>query len=209
MQLSDFSNKAGEWLSSSGPDSDLVISSRIRLARNLQGFPFLSRASSAERAQITSEIHGALNDLAEPLELTFLDLKPLHSIDRQVLMERHLISREHAFSKGERSAAFSGDEDTSIMVNEEDHLRLQVLRSGFQLAKTWEAMNSLDDRLEQHLQYAFDPQYGYLTICPTNVGTGLRASVMLHLPGLVMTRQIEKVFQGKLDYKQVRAVCIK
>lgn len=196
MQLSDFSNKAGEWLSSSGPDSDLVISSRIRLARNLQGFPFLSRANSGERTAIGKEIRGALTDLAEPLDLTFLDLKSLHSIDRQVLMERHLISREHAFSKGERSAAFSGDEDTSIMVNEEDHLRLQVLRSGFQLAETWKAMDSLDDRLEQELQYAFDPQHGYLTVCPTNVGTGLRASVMLHLPALVMTRQIEKVFQA-------------
>ena len=95
-----------------------------------------------------------------------------------------------------RAAQFSRTEDVSIMINEEDHLRLQVLRSGFQLTETWGAMDSLDDELERHLLYAFDPHYGYLTVCPTNVGTGMRASVMLHLPALVMTRQIEKVFQA-------------
>ena len=196
MQLNEFSHRAGEWLSATGPDSDLVISCRIRLARNLKSYPFLSRAGASVRAQIEAQIRETIYGISQDLGLTFVNLKTLHSIDRCVLMERHLISREHAFAKGDRGVAFNQGEDVAIMVNEEDHLRLQVLRSGFQLQETWRVMDALDNRLEEHLNYAFDPHYGYLTVCPTNVGTGLRASVMLHLPALVMTRQIEKVFQA-------------
>lgn len=196
MQLSDFSNKAGEWLSGRGPDSDLVISSRIRLARNLEGHLFLSRASSSRRSAIEGEIREALQDVPSDLGLHFTDLKALDNIDRSVLVERHLISRDQAFGKGSRGVAFNSSEDVAIMVNEEDHLRLQVLRSGFQLDDTWTLMDRVDTLLEEKLNYAFDARYGYLTVCPTNVGTGLRASVMLHLPALVMTGQVDKVFQA-------------
>ncbi|MEE8143397.1 MAG: protein arginine kinase, partial [Planctomycetota bacterium] len=196
MQLSDFKSRAGEWLSGSGPDSDLVVSSRVRLARNLDGHVFLSRANAAKRASIKREVRRAIDEISAEQELRFVNLQRLHNIDRCVLVERHLISREHAFSKGDRGVAYNATEDTAIMVNEEDHLRLQVMRSGFQLLEAWRTMNELDSLLEGQLPYAFDAHYGYLTVCPTNVGTGLRASVMLHLQALVMTRQIEKVFQA-------------
>ncbi|MFQ5653232.1 MAG: protein arginine kinase [Planctomycetota bacterium] len=196
MRLEDFGTPAGEWLSSTGPDSDLVISSRIRLARNLDDHLFISQADSRQRGLVEEEVRDAIEALESSVGLSFIGLKALPNIDRMVLVERHLISREHAFTQGDRGVAFNPGEDTAIMVNEEDHLRLQVMSSGFQLRETWQAMNALDSALEGYLSYAFDPQYGYLTACPTNVGTGLRASVMLHLPALVMTRQIEKVFQA-------------
>ncbi len=196
MQLNDFSNKAGEWMSGTGPESDLVISSRIRLARNLAGESFLSRADSNVRARVTTQIHEALEGLETEIGSRYSDLDELGGIDRHVLVERHLISREHAFGQGDRGVAYNANEDVAIMVNEEDHLRLQVLRSGLQLDATWETMNRVDNFLEEALDYAYDPKYGYLTVCPTNVGTGLRASIMLHLPALVMTRQVDKVFQA-------------
>ncbi|MFN0057464.1 MAG: protein arginine kinase [Planctomycetota bacterium] len=196
MQLSDFVNKAGEWMAGTGPDGDLVISSRIRLARNLEGHMFLSRANSKKRAAIENDVREALSEVEAELGLKYLELKGLNSVDRCVLMERHLISREHAFAKGERGVAYNLNEDLAIMINEEDHLRLQVLRSGFQLEDTWRVMARVDSLLEKRLSYAFDSSFGYLTVCPTNVGTGLRASVMLHLPALVLTRQIEKVYQA-------------
>ena len=123
-------------------------------------------------------------------------LPPLSTVDRQFLVERHLISREHAYGKGQRGVCIGAKETISIMVNEEDHLRIQGLRSGLQVRETWEQVDDLDTRLEKVLEYAFSPQFGYLTVCPTNVGTGMRVSVMLHLPALVMTRQIDKVFQA-------------
>lgn len=196
MDLGNLSRGTGEWLSGTGPESDLVMSSRIRLARNLDGHPFLSRANSRRRTTIESQVGEVLDESTDEFGLTFLRLKPLNAIDRCVLMERHLISREHAFSKGDRGVAFNAAEDVAIMVNEEDHLRLQVLRSGFQLRETWREMDEIDTRLEERLGYAYDEQYGYLTACPTNAGTGLRASVMLHLPALVMTQQMDKVFQA-------------
>ena len=196
MQLNDFSNKAGEWMSGNGPECDLVISSRIRLARNLAGESFLSRTDANSRSRVTSKIYEALEGIETEIGSRYFDIDELDGIDRHVLVERHLISREHAFGQGDRGVAYNANEDVAIMVNEEDHLRLQVLRSGLQLDATWETMNRVDNTLESRLDYAFDPQFGYLTVCPTNVGTGLRASIMLHLPALVMTRQVDKVFQA-------------
>ena len=196
MQLDDFSTRAGEWLSGEGPHSDVVISSRIRLARNLADHLFLSRADDRQKRLIADEVSEALESLEGTLTLSQIDIEDLDGIDRLLLLERHLISREHAFAKGARAVAFDEGETTSVMINEEDHLRQQVMRSGFQLEEAWRAMDEIDRRLEEVLEFAFDDQYGYLTACPTNVGTGLRASVMLHLPALVMTRQIEKVFQA-------------
>lgn len=196
MDLDQLQHSPGEWLGGTGPESDIVISSRIRLARNLADFPFLSKASAKERGEIERAVCELLPKLDIPDEYTYVSLPPLSPVDRLFLVERHLISREHAFGKGPRGVCVAGNEMLSIMVNEEDHLRIQGLRSGLQLRATWELVDDIDSRLEKHLEYAFSPQFGYLTVCPTNVGTGMRASVMLHLPALVMTRQIDKVFQA-------------
>ncbi|MEM7454728.1 MAG: protein arginine kinase, partial [Planctomycetota bacterium] len=120
----------------------------------------------------------------------------LENIDRQFLVERQLISREHANSDGARAVAIDARENLSLMVNEEDHLRIQVMRSGFDLTEAWEQINEIDNLIESHLTYAFNPQLGYLTACPTNVGTGMRVSVLVHLPALVITKQIDKVFRS-------------
>ncbi len=196
MDLDQLQNQVGEWLSGAGPDSDIVISSRIRLARNVAGFRFHSRATPREKMDLERHINKKLEQAETTKPLKYFELQDLSSIDRQFLVERHLISREHAFGKGPRGVSISSDENLSIMVNEEDHLRIQGLRSGFQLRDNWEEVNQLDSAIEQQLDYSYSPKFGYLTICPTNVGTGLRASVMLHLPALVMTQQIEKVFQA-------------
>lgn len=196
MDLDQLQNQVGEWLSGTGPDADIVISSRIRLARNVAGYRFHSRATPREKAELERHVQKRLERVQSSKPLEYFGLQNLSAIDRQFLVERHLISREHAFGKGPRGVSISGDENLSIMVNEEDHLRIQGLRSGFQLRDNWEEVNDLDTAVEQELDYAFSSTFGYLTICPTNVGTGLRASVMLHLPALVMTQQIEKVFQA-------------
>ncbi|HZN59415.1 MAG TPA: protein arginine kinase [Planctomycetota bacterium] len=196
MDLNDLQTTAGEWLGGTGPESDIVISSRIRLARNVAEFSFLSRASQKERGQIERRIQAELKKALPQPDICYHSLPPLSPVDRLFLVERHLISREHAYGKGPRGVCLGGGETISIMVNEEDHLRIQGLRSGLQLRATWEQVDEIDTKLEKSLDYAFSPQFGYLTVCPTNVGTGMRASVMLHLPALVMTRQIDKVFQA-------------
>jgi protein arginine kinase len=196
MELSDLQSGAGEWLCGTGPESDIVISSRIRLARNVAEYPFLSTANQRERGKIERAIRERLLSADVAPDMTYFSLQALTPLDRQFLVERHLISREHAIGKGPRGVGLGQRESISIMVNEEDHIRIQGLRSGFQLRETWEHVDELDTRLENLIDYAFSPQFGYLTVCPTNVGTGLRASVMVHLPALVMTRQIDKVFQA-------------
>lgn len=196
MNLNNIPFNVGAWLGGTGPESDIVISSRIRLARNIAEFPFLSRATPKERGKLERLIRKTLVDAELASDLNYVTLPPLSPVDRLYLVERHLISREHAFGKGPRGVGLGANETISIMVNEEDHLRIQGLRSGFQLRGTWETVDEADTRIEQDLDYAFHPQFGYLTVCPTNVGTGMRASVMLHLPALVMTRQIDKVFQA-------------
>ena len=128
--------------------------------------------------------------------MLYLDVNDLETVDRQFLVERQLISREHAEAVGARSVAIDTAEKFSLMVNEEDHLRIQLMKSGLDLEGAWEQINQIDDLIESRLTYAFHEQLGYLTACPTNVGTGMRVSVMLHLPALVMTRQIDKVFRS-------------
>jgi protein arginine kinase len=196
MNLDNLTHTSGEWLRGTGPESDIVISSRIRLARNLAAFPFSSRASSYQKA----EIEGLLRDRIAKLELdprlNYVTLPSLSTLDRQFLYERQLISRELAAADGPRGVALVPQETVSLMVNEEDHIRLQVMRSGFTLDETWQEIDRVDDLLEQRVDYAFSDEFGYLTACPTNVGTGMRASVMLHLPALEHTKQIEKVFRA-------------
>lgn len=180
----------------SGPDSDVVISSRIRLARNLADYPFITRASPQDRIEIERTFREALNRLGEKLHPTWVDVAKLPGLDRQFLVERQLISREHADSEGARGVAIDENEQFSLMINEEDHLRIQVLKSGFDLQGAWEKINAIDDLIESQVTYAFNERLGYLTACPTNVGTGMRVSVMLHLPALVITRQIDKLFRS-------------
>ena len=196
MRLRELAKSPGEWLKGTGPQSDVVISSRIRLARNLVQFPFLSMASAEQRARTLDLVGAALRETPLTEALTLVDLTQVEPVDRALLVERHLISKELADGDWPRGVAFSDNETISLMINEEDHLRTQVLRSGMELLDAWRQIDALDDALEQKLDFAFSGQLGYLTACPTNVGTGIRVSVMLHLPALVITREIEKVFQA-------------
>lgn len=197
MNLDSLLPNLGEWLRGTGPDSDVVVSTRIRLARNLAQFPFTNRATSAQKNEIVHKAREAIEQADLSHKLQYLDVAGLPPLDRQFLLERQLISRELAsVLEGPRGVAFDDRECVSVMVNEEDHLRLQVLRSGFALEEAWADIDRLDDALESRLTYAFHEQFGYLTACPTNVGTGLRASVMLHLPALGISKQIEKVFRA-------------
>ena len=200
MNLDDLASSSGEWLKGNGPESDIVISSRIRLARNLADFPFISRATDADRAEIEKILHGRIEALREsgkaPADSLYLKVSELAEVDRQFLVERQLISREHAESEGARAVVIDPAERFSVMINEEDHLRIQVMQSGLALNEAWEHINRLDDLIEEQVTYAFNERLGYLTACPTNTGTGVRVSVMLHLPALAITRQIEKVFKS-------------
>ena len=201
MDLSDFVTPVGEWLKGDGPDGDIVVSTRIRLARNLADRRFVQRASPEDLSSIEAEVGGYLRERDGRFGRLYYRLSELSEVDRMVLVERHLISREHAAADAFRAVAASDDERLSIMINEEDHLRMQVLRSGMRLAEAWREIDELDTALSGVFPFAFHRKWGYLTACPTNVGTGIRASVMLHLPALVLTREIEKVFRamGKIN----------
>ena len=201
MKLSDLTQQAGEWLRGSGPMSDIVISSRIRLARNLAGNPFLTRCTRHQRQAVEHKVRDTILGAQIAPKTLYLDLEAASDLDRQFLVERHLISKPHASAEGARGVAIGENETVSIMVNEEDHLRLQVLRSGLQLEEAWEEITRIDDQLESRLDWAFHPRFGYLTACPTNVGTGIRVSVMLHLPALKLTGEIEKVFRAAKDMR--------
>ena len=195
-ELKALTSKCGEWLRGSGPESDIVISSRIRLARNLVQFPFIRRCTDHNRADIEELLREKVSEIEELKNVLYLDVDGLESLDRQFLVERQLISRELAESNGARSVAIDAEEQYSLMINEEDHLRIQLMKSGLDLNGAWEQIREIDDRIEQRVSYAWHDRLGYLTACPTNVGTGMRVSVMLHLPALVITRQIDKVFRS-------------
>ena len=202
MGLMELHEDVGAWMGGSGRDCDVVISSRVRLARNIAGHRFVSRASVEERRELVEKLRVGIGRASIAPDLEYIDLEPLAPVDRLLLVERHLISREHADAEGPRGVAVAHGETLSVMVNEEDHLRMQVLEGGFELDAAWNAINCVDDAIEKETTYAFDPQYGYLTACPTNVGTGLRVSVMLHLPALTMTRELQRVFNAaaKIDF---------
>jgi protein arginine kinase len=196
MIIEDLTERIGEWLRGSGPESDIVMSSRIRLARNVADFPFIRRCSDIDRANLESTIRESMKRHPRLAELDYVNVALLEQIDRQFLVERQLISRELSDAEGARSVAIEKEERLSVMINEEDHLRIQVMYSGFDLQNAWERINQLDDMIESQIRYAYHQQYGYLTACPTNVGTGMRVSVLVHLPALVMTQQIDKVFRS-------------
>lgn len=196
MELGNIARSGGEWLKGDGPEADIVMSTRVRLARNAANYPFPTVASLEEKSVIEEDLRKIILEPGVIKNAKYTNLMTVSPVDRQFLVERHLISREHAEGKGDRGIAFGPDEIVAIMVNEEDHLRMQAVRSGLQLDETWILIDSVDDAVGEQVDYAFSPRLGYLTACPSNVGTAIRASVMLHLPALVMSKQIDKVFQA-------------
>jgi len=193
MKLNDLLNHTSEWLKSTGPNSDIVISSRIRLARNIAKVPFPHWADKKQSGQTLKVIEDAASAVDYLKNATVFRLADMDSVDKQFLVERHLMSLEHAQKSDSKAVIIDDDEIISLMINEEDHLRCQVMQSGFNLFEAWNIISRIDDALAKILNFAFSGELGYLTACPTNVGTGMRGSVMLHLPALVMTRQIDRV----------------
>jgi len=193
MKIDDFIQQTGEWLRGTGPNANIVMSSRIRLARNLDKIPFPNRANKKASVDVLEKVYGVVDHVDYFKNFSFFKINELDPLDRQFLIERHLMSHEHATQGEGRALIVSKEEILSVMINEEDHLRVQVMQSGLNLFETWDIINMIDDKLSQGLKFAFLPGWGYLTACPTNTGTAIRASVMLHLPALVMTKQINKV----------------
>ena len=175
---------------------DVAISSRVRLARNLEAYPFTTRMTGSQSSEILQKVRNALfSSVQADTAFTYLEMNSISPLDRQLLVEKHLISPEFANGEFSRAAIISKDEKVCIMVNEEDHLRLQCIIPGMHLDEAWKVCNDLDTKLDEKLGFAFDKTYGYLTCCPTNIGTGIRASVMLHLPALSMTGYIKNVLE--------------
>lgn len=193
MNLNDLVVHGSEWLKGSGPNSDIVLSSRIRLARNLDKLPFPHWASKKQTKDVLDAVEEAVPKIDLLKKVTVFRLADLDNVDKQFLIERHLMSYEHAQKSDSKAVIIDDEEIISIMVNEEDHLRSQVMQSGFNLFEAWNIISTVDDFLAKELPFAFLPDWGYLTACPTNTGTGMRGSVMLHLPALVMINQINQV----------------
>lgn len=199
MSLDRFIDDAlSEWMKDEGPDSDIVISSRIRIARNLLDFSFPMLATNQHSLEVLEQVEKALasEELETISQFEFITLNDLDELEKKVLVEKHLISPNLANESRNGGVILSENESISIMVNEEDHLRIQCLFPGFQVREAWDLANQIDDIFESSLDYAFDEKRGFLTSCPTNVGTGIRASVMLHLPGLVLTQQINRILSA-------------
>lgn len=182
------------WYLQSGTEGDVVYSTRIRFARNIKGIPFVNRYTKEDAIKIIETIKNIIPNLGYGLRL--IRLKDLDDITKLSLVEKHLISPEFAYNKGEIGAiAINDDENICLMINEEDHIRFQVISSGLELENSLNLAMEIDKKLEQLISYAYNEKYGFLTSCPTNVGTGLRASVMVHLPALAKTGNIKKVLE--------------
>jgi len=194
--LDDISGKPAPWLSGDGPDSFAVLSSRIRLARNIADFPFPSTADIESREKILDFLSPAFKKVDSLKNGSFLQTVDMDNLSQKFLMERHIISPEFVRGGSGRGIYIDDDEKISIMLNEEDHIRLQVISSGMSLNECWEIANKVDDELAKLVEFDFNNKFGYLTSCPTNVGTGLRASVLIHLPGLVHTDEIDNVISN-------------
>lgn len=176
-------------------EKDIVISSRVRLARNIKGLPFATMITEEDSKKAIKLVQGALNNQEESISsFNKVEAQDLNTNEKRMLVEKHLASKE--WSKNEDAAVFiRNDEYVSIMVNEEDHIRIQCILDGFQLRNAFDMANEIDDLLEEKIRYAFDDRYGYLTACPSNVGTGMRASVMIHLPSLTLGNQMNDLIQ--------------
>ncbi len=196
MTLLEFLSPAAQAAQRTGPNDRIVMSSRVRLARNLVGFAFPGWAKKGERARACELLRAAVVRQPEMRDGFAESLEALSALDKQLLVERHLISREHAAKGAGSAVVLSRDERLCVMINEEDHLRMQALLPGCQLHEAWQAIDHLDTGLEQELEFAFSRTLGYLTACPTNLGTGIRVSAMLHLPALVLDEQITPIIQA-------------
>src|SRR4051812_47861731 len=179
-----------------GPHDRIVMSSRVRLARNLKEAAFPGWAKKPERIRVLDLIRPAIEGLGDMKDSFSESMDSLSTLDKQILVERHLISREHAAKSAGSGLVLNREETLCVMINEEDHLRMQALRPGLQLRQAWNAIDQADSQLEKKLEFAFSPEWGYLTACPTNIGTGIRVSAMLHLPGLVLAEQINPIIQS-------------
>lgn len=195
MSLGDFLQKAmSEWMREGGPQDDIILTSRVRIARNLEGVPFPVLQTDTHADEVIRQTQSALAKAQIPgTRFELVRCSDMSALDRQVLVEKHLISPDLAEQVKHGAVALSDNEVISIMVNEEDHLRIQCIMPGFRLQEAWNLASKVDDDLEGSLAYAFHERFGYLTACPTNVGTGLRASVMMHLPGLVISGNINRM----------------
>jgi protein arginine kinase len=197
MSLERFiSDAISPWMKREGPESDIVLSSRVRLARNIQQYVFPIAADKESAYGVIASISSCMNeekDAAESEKLEMLMMEELKPVQKRVLVEKHLISPNLAEQAKYGAVLMNADESVSIMLNEEDHIRIQCLAPGLQLEEVLGKANEMDDLIEKNVDYAFDEKRGYLTSCPTNVGTGLRASIMMHLPALVLTKKISRI----------------
>lgn len=191
-------NALSDWMKGQGPDSEIVISSRIRIARNVSTYPFPMLSTNQQSKEVLDQVTASLNndDLSTISHFDLLLLTDLSELEKRVLVEKHLISPNLANESRNGAVILSKNESVSIMINEEDHLRIQCLCPGFQIKEAWDLASQIDDVFESQVEYAFDERRGYLTSCPTNVGTGIRASVMMHLPALVLSQQINRILSA-------------
>src|SRR3989454_3184755 len=196
MGIHDFLVPPADTARRRGQFDRFVMSGGVRLARNLKGAAFRGWAKKPERIRVLEMIRPAVQALPEMKDSYSETMDSLSTLDKQILVERHLISREHAAKSAGSGLVLNRDETLCFMINEEDHLRMQALRPGLQLRQAWNAIDQADSTLEKKLDYAFSPELGYLTACPTNLGTGIRVSAMLHLPGLVLAEQINPIIQS-------------
>jgi len=196
MTIHEFLSPPVETARRAGPHDRIVLSSRVRLARNLKGLAFPGWAKKAERVKSLEAIRPAVEGLPQLTSAFSETMDNLQPLDKQILVERHLISREHAAKSAGSGLVLNREESLCVMINEEDHLRMQALRPGLQLRQAWMAIDQVDSELEKKVDYAFSPELGYLTACPTNLGTGIRVSAMLHLPGLVLDEQINQIISS-------------
>lgn len=196
MDIATLIDTPSELTDPSGSKTAVVLMTRVRLARNLDGHSFPGWASDTEKQEILETCRTAVGSTPAMKRGLNAPLSDLSELERQILVERHLISRELSGTKSGAGLVISRDQSLSVMINEEDHLRIQVLRSGLQLKRAWNTIDEFDSSLEERLDFAYSPTLGYLTACPTNLGTAMRASAMMHLPALVIAGQMEKVVRA-------------
>lgn len=196
MKINELIAAPSELTDTAASKSAVVMMTRIRLARNLATHPFPGWAKESQRRDVLGRCLQAVSSLTQMKKGLAVDVGDLSEQEKQILVERHLISRELCHAKGGSGVVISKDQSCAVMINEEDHLRIQVLRAGFQFKKVWNTINAIDSDLEEQVDYAFSPKLGYLTACPTNLGTAIRASTMMHLPALVISGQMEKVVRA-------------
>jgi len=196
VNIEDLVYNAASWLSGEGSADGMVVSCRARLARNLAAWPFAPKTTLEDQEKIIAQVLSASQKCRSMCDAAFFQMNALQANQRQLLVERHLISPALAKSKGQRGVLFNADESLSVMINEEDHLRLQAILPGLQTHAAWQRVDALDDALRSELEWAQSERWGFLTACPTNTGTGLRLSVLIHLPALVLTEDMERVMRG-------------